>query len=287
MASWPNNYRAFRTPGRTLGNLAYSKYTGTGGGRLDLFTSGSTKTVSAPNGYGMLSGMIQPLRAGGISSYNTPVISELFTGNVLSGGPVAGTANVVTITGNNMLMSLVISIGGTSTISLSDNNNVLRLAVGLDGTGTWTLTGNLNALSMIVPFDGYGAFTLTGISDMRGILSIEGEWTPFSTLSPENLARSVWEALASSYNAPGTMGEKLNGAGSAGNPWTEIIESGMSAADILRVVLSVLAGKSTIDDQGGGLAVVEFANVAGTKPRVTADMDGSERTSIVLDGTLT
>ena len=286
MATWPNNYRAFGTPGRTLGNLAYSKYTGTGGGRLDLFTSGSAKTASAPNGYGMLAGMIQPIRAGGISSYNTPVSSELFTGNALSGGPVEGSASVVTLTGNNMSLSLVISLGGTSTITLAGNNNVLRLTVGLGGTGTWTMTGNLNVLSLIVPFEGLGAFALTGISDLRGILSMEGEWTPFSTLSPENLARAVWEAAASQYDASGTMGEKLNDAGSASNPWTEVIESGMSAADILRVVLAVLAGESTIVDQGGGIAVVEFANVAGTKPRVTADMDGSERTSLVLDGTL-
>jgi hypothetical protein len=105
-------------------------------------------------------------------------------------------------------------------------------------------------------------------------------------MTEATITAAVWSALAAAYNVPGTMGEKLNGAGSAGNPWTEIIESGMSAADILRVVLAVLAGESTIVDQGGGLAVVEFANVAGTKPRVTADMDGSERTSLVLDGTL-
>ena len=192
MAQWPNNYRAFGTPGRTLGNLAYSKYTGTGGGRLDLFTSGSAKTASFPNGYGMLAGMIQPLRAGGISSYNTPVSTELFTGNALSGGPVGGSASVVTLTGNNMLLSLVISLGGTAAITLTGNGNILRLTVGLGGTGTWTLTGNLNVLSLIVPFEGSGAFTLTGISDLRGILSMEGEWTPFSILSPENLAKAVW-----------------------------------------------------------------------------------------------
>lgn len=192
MASWPNNFRAFGTPGKTFGNLAYSKYTGTGGGRFDLFTAGGAKTASAPNGYGMLAGYIQPLKAGGISSYNTPVSSMALSGNALSGGPVAGTAAVATFTGNGMLLSLVISLGGTSTITLAGNGNVLRLTVGLGGIGSWALTGNLNVLSLIVPFAGLGSFELSGTSDLRGILSMEGEWTPFSTLSPENLAKAVW-----------------------------------------------------------------------------------------------
>ncbi len=30
----------------------------------------------------------------------------------------------------------------------------------------------------------------------------------------------MWSALAAEYNISGTMGQKLNGAGSAGDPWT-------------------------------------------------------------------
>lgn len=96
---------------------------------------------------------------------------------------------------------------------------VLALTIGLSGTGTWTLEGNNNSLALIVPFEGLGTFGITGIADLRGRLSMEGEWTPFTELSPENLARAVWSATASQYMDEDTTGRKLNEAGSAGDPW--------------------------------------------------------------------
>lgn len=47
-------------------------------------------------------------------------------------------------------------------------------------------------------------------------LSMTGGWTPYTTLSPENLAANVWGALATSFNEAGTMGNKLNTASSGG-----------------------------------------------------------------------
>jgi hypothetical protein len=69
------------------------------------------------------------------------------------------------------------------------------------------------------------------------------------------------------------------------SPWTETIESGYTAAEILRLLAAVAAGKTTITDLGGGLAEVVFRDVNDVKPRITADMTGSERTAVVVDGT--
>jgi hypothetical protein len=41
----------------------------------------------------------------------------------------------------------------------------------------------------------------------------------------EDIAQAVWGSIAASLNTTGTMGEKLNGAGSAGNPWTTDLSS--------------------------------------------------------------
>jgi hypothetical protein len=93
---------------------------------------------------------------------------------------------------------------------------VLSLTIGLEGTATVSVGGNA-ALSMIVPFEGAGSVaSLTGSGDLRGNLSMAGEWTPFTELSPENLAREVWNAVAAAYNTSGTMGAKLNTASSGG-----------------------------------------------------------------------
>jgi hypothetical protein len=63
-----------------------------------------------------------------------------------------------------------------------------------------------------------------------------------------------------------------------------VIESGYTAAEILRILTAVAAGKTVITDLGGGAATVEFRDIDDTKTRVEADMTDSERTSVTLDG---
>ena len=101
--------------------------------------------------------------------------------------------------------------------------------------------------------------------------------------SAYDIAQAVWQAQAAGFNTAGTMGEKLNDAGSASNPWTEVIESGYTAAEILRLLAAVSFGKSTITDLGGGNATVTFRDIADTKDRIEAGMTGSERTTITID----
>lgn len=46
-----------------------------------------------------------------------------------------------------------------------------------------------------------------------------------SQATVNQIVAAVWSALASQYNESGTMGQKLNGAGSAGDPWTTDLSS--------------------------------------------------------------
>ena len=64
-----------------------------------------------------------------------------------------------------------------------------------------------------------------------------------------------------------------------------LVESGITVEEVLRILLAVAAGKTAITDLGGGLATVVFRDTNDTKDRVTASMDGSERTSVTLDAT--
>ena len=93
-------------------------------------------------------------------------------------------------------------------------------------------------------------------------------------------AASRWSALAAGFNGSGTMGEKLNGAGSAGNPWTEVIEGTYTAEQLLRLISAVLLGKVS----GASGPSVTFRDVEDTKDRIIADIDTSgNRTSVVKD----
>lgn len=60
------------------------------------------------------------------------------------------------------------------------------------------------------------------------------------------------------------------------------VETGINFAQSLRILLAVAAGKTRIEDLGGGNARVEFDAAGGTDVRVQADMTGSERSDVTL-----
>ena len=138
------------------------------------------------------------------------------TGNLLKGGPLTGTGSI-TFTVPDASLSMTVGLSAnTMILSVTGDNAALKLTIGMSGNWTLTMTGT-SSLSMVVPFEGTGSVvTMSGTSDLKGLLSMQGEWIPFTELSPENLARSVWEAIASEYNDAGTMGNKLNTASSGG-----------------------------------------------------------------------
>lgn len=62
-----------------------------------------------------------------------------------------------------------------------------------------------------------------------------------SEATVQQIVDAVWNALAAEYDLSGTMGEKLNGAGSAGDPWTTDLSSyntAQTAGKILKEKLS-------------------------------------------------
>lgn len=61
-----------------------------------------------------------------------------------------------------------------------------------------------------------------------------------------------------------------------------IVESGVDFRSVLRILVSVAAGKTDIDTSGAN-PIVTFRDINDTTDRVTATMTGSERTTVVID----
>jgi len=59
------------------------------------------------------------------------------------------------------------------------------------------------------------------------------------------------------------------------------IEGSYSLRQLIRLVSSILFGKTSIDN--GPPVIVRFRDLADTKPRITAQMDGSERIEVTKD----
>ena len=63
-------------------------------------------------------------------------------------------------------------------------------------------------------------------ANLKGLASLAADiYVNQSEATVQELVAGVWNALAADYNDSGTMGEKLNAAGTAGDPWTTDLSS--------------------------------------------------------------
>jgi len=116
------------------------------------------------------------------------------------------------------------------------------MVIGLAGSGSFALSGS-GALSLIVPFTGSGAFGISGAGDLRGILRMSGGWTPYTELSPQNLAREVWTALAAQYPDSLTMGGKLNTASAGGVDLSALAQAVLDALNLTTIPVNMVQVK--------------------------------------------
>ena len=235
--------------------------------------------ASVPSGYPPSVAIVPPMFPGAMSSYRKAkvTINGAVTGALGLNGIATGSVSLV-----GSAIGGLIAGGVASGVVTINGTAAMFAAVSSAATGVITVGGTATA----------GAI---GHMLASGNIIVDGDAIPFgigwmdansdfgNELTADKLASAVWNKVAGDVNVAGTMGEKLNDAGSATNPWTEVIESGYTATQILRLLARVAAGKTTIADLGGGAATVTFRDLADTKDAVVADMTGSNRTDVVLD----
>lgn len=235
--------------------------------------------ASIPSGYPASIAIVLPMFPGAMSSYkkakitiNGSAVGALGLNGVASGSiSIVGSAIGGLIAGG--VANGVITIGGSAVMYATIGSTATGV-ISVGGTAAMKAIGHMVAAGSII-ID--GTVYETGIGWMQATSDFGNE------LSADKLAEAVWNKVAGDVNDPGTMGEKLNDAGSATNPWTEVIESGYTASEILRLLARVAAAKTSVDNLGGGLATVTFRDLADTKDALVADMVNADRTNVVLD----
>ena len=112
-------------------------------------------------------------------------------------------------------------------------------------------------------------------------------------LTSANVGAAVWNALATASNLPDTMGEKLNLASAGGVDygaladavWEAAIEDGVTAAQMLRVLLSSVAGDCVVTDIGGGSFTIEFKSIDGAVTRISGTASSAgDRSGTSING---
>lgn len=123
---------------------------------------------------------------------------------------IAGTSDVTAFC--SLIAGMTCQIDGVATFT-GDLRAILNCVANISGTAT--VTANMFG-------DGFMLSAMTGTGDASLTSYAVGHMgcaiTPFTDLSPQNLAYYVWQATAADNNDIGTMGEKLNSAGSGSSP---------------------------------------------------------------------
>jgi len=179
---------------------------------------GTADRFGLPSGYASPYSWVLPPKSGGIGS-NTG-ISGLGS---FSGDGAMGVNLSVNMDGfgeiSNFQMGLIISailsissIGGLSATAQGALSGAMTMA------GSGDFAGAIGALAgVVMEINGTGSMT----SDMTALGNMTLDiYVNQSTATVNELVDGVWNALAADFNTSGTMGQKLNGAGSAGDPWT-------------------------------------------------------------------
>lgn len=138
-------------------------------------------------------------------------------------------------------------INGTCTVSATVAA-VLLMAGQSDGSSTAELTKGAKGW-LIGSADGVTTLSLAS----HALGELVGEITPFTTLSPENLANAVW---------------------------TQAIEAGYTAEEILRILAAFAAGSAT----GLEGSDPQFTGIDGTTLRIDGTYSGGTRTIDSLNG---
>ena len=152
----------------------------------------------------------------------------------------------------DLVVALAASLTAGGSITTANLVGTVELAASLAASGAIT-TANLGLLAGLTAALSASISTsanLTGLAHMSASIS------SLTELSPASLAEAVLSA---------------------------IVEGGTTVQDVLAVLVAYAAGKTTINNLGGGNAEVVFRNLADTIDRIAADVTGSERTDVVID----
>jgi hypothetical protein len=214
------------------------------------------------------------LRTDGEGSLAADLIpTRPMTIDLTGAGDLEATAGLV------VSMLLALTGGGDLTATIEG-----RLNASIDMTGSGDLAGSMTGFAnLVVDLLGQGDLdaTIAAFGDMSIDIVVTG-----TGLTTANVGAAVWSALAAANNDAGTMGEKLNDAGSASNPWTEVLETGFTAGELLLITAAAVAGKLDRVDNGDGTFTITIRGLADTKDRIVGIVDeNGNRVSATYDGT--
>lgn len=110
------------------------------------------------------------------------------------------------------------TIKGGGLLTTADISAIGVLSANLEGSGTITqatLNGGVNLVATLTGGGDLVVSTISAKANMTCIIRIGANPSAF------DISQAIWGAIAAQNDEPGTMGNKLNSAGGAADPWAD------------------------------------------------------------------
>ena len=237
-------------------------------GNMRNLTAGegiTSEYVGVPMGY-VDKGWMLPQKAGGVSS-RAGVFGITASGSIL-GGKALETAPPEPSIGidaeaTGSLTATVPAAGATSDLGMSTNTPLLTASIAGSGGTTLGVSVDDALLGAIASLTADAEFTFSGALTSFAIGIMEGS-TADTGLTVDNVVAGVWSAAAIDNNAPGTMGNKLNGAASAGDPWSTALPGTYADGEAGKIISDIKAKTDSLTFTQAGHVDANIKRVADT-----------------------
>jgi hypothetical protein len=170
---------------------------------------------AVPVGHLHPSAWLLPRQSGGLAGRTS---ATLTTAGIIAGGLNAEGSTTMALTTPPADARLVGLLSGATTMTLTTSGTIGG-AVLAQGSTSMSLSTS-GAISAGAHLAGATSMLLSTSASVIGIAYLVGE-EEGGDLTPDAIATAVWAAVAAANNTAGTMGEKLNDAGGAADPWDD------------------------------------------------------------------
>lgn len=204
------------------------------------------KLAAIPDGFNAGGAWMLPRTAGAMTSRYAARVTVEGSGIGAKGSNVVG-AGLLTIEGLGT-GGLIAGAIGVADITITADGSIKAIISGV-GAATITIDGVLTtgALGWLV---GTGTLTVDATMNTYAIGWMIGTTDYTTELTTQAIAQEVWRSIATDFDDPGSMGEKLNDAGAAANPWTEDLPGSYIAGQAGHIIGTNLDAK--VSEAGGG-----------------------------------
>lgn len=215
-----NTRREFNLPCRFNGS--YKLQVGenfSGGGRLPYYGGYSAK-ASVPDGSLHPQSYVMPQKPGNMSS-KTDVNIKIINQNtqlIPAYNLLFSSSSSITITSAQLdqIVAMLVNTG----MSITTAQAILAGAANLEVNGSASISITNAQCGAIIDFLINNSCSLTPNMFLTALADMQCEIGGPTPLSPEGLAKAVWDENILDHLNPGSTGKALSDAGSAGNPWS-------------------------------------------------------------------